>query len=74
MNATLLLSRIDAAAQQLVHTEQALAAVIREHAGVPRANKTITTRLIENALDRVKVSREQLHELLLLAAPVEGSC
>ena len=74
MNAPLLLSQIDAAEQQLVRAEQALAAAIRAHAGVPRANKTGTTRLIEDALDRVNVSRAQLHELSLLAPPAESPC
>lgn len=74
MNGSLPRSKIDAAEQQLALAEKELAEAIGELRGVPRAEKTVTTRLIEDALDKVRASRERLGELRSLASPDEGPC
>lgn len=72
MNTSLLRAKIDAAEQQLALAEQELAEAIRELRGVPRAEKTVTTRLIEDALDKVRTSRARLGELTSLAVLDDG--
>ncbi|MFT3773458.1 MAG: hypothetical protein QM820_49410 [Minicystis sp.] len=68
MNETLLQSQIDAAEHQLTLAQQELAEAISTMRAVPRAEKTVTTRRIEDALDKVKVSRSKLGELRSITA------
>jgi hypothetical protein len=63
MDESLLKTWIEEAEMRLSTAEQALATAIGELDTVPRAQKTITTRLIENALDEVKVTRAKVSEL-----------
>jgi hypothetical protein len=58
-----LLTRIEEAEQRLTDAEQALAAAIGELGAVPRVEKTISTRLIENALEEVRAARAKVSEL-----------
>lgn len=69
MNEPLLRSKIDAAEQKLALAEQELAEAIGALRAVPRAEKTVTTRLIEEALENVRVSRVRLVELKSLGLP-----
>jgi hypothetical protein len=57
-------TRIEEAEQRLTDAEQALAAAIGELGTVPRVEKTISTRLIENALEEVKAARAKVSELM----------
>lgn len=66
--------KIDAAEHQLVLAERELAEAIGALRAVPRAEKTVTSRLIEDALDKVRASRVKLGELRLLALPGSAPC
>lgn len=69
MDEKLLLSKIDAAEQQLELAERELAEAIGALRSVPRAEKTVTNRLIEDALGNVKASRSRLVELKSIGVP-----
>jgi hypothetical protein len=56
-------AKIEAAAQLLAAAERELSEAVGALRGVPRAEKTVTTRLVEEALERVTASRARLSEL-----------
>jgi hypothetical protein len=68
------LAEIDAAEHQLELAEQELSAAIGALRAVPRAEKTVTTHLIEDALDKVKASRTALQALRIPEPPSGNVC
>jgi hypothetical protein len=56
-------AELAAAEEQLRVAESALAEAIRALRGIPRAEKTVTTRLVEDAMEHVRTSRQKLGDL-----------
>ncbi len=56
-------AELAAAEEQFCVAERALAEAIRTLRGVPRAEKMVTTRLVEDAIEHVRTSRKKLGEL-----------
>jgi hypothetical protein len=73
MNKSLLKAKIEAAEQQLALAEEALAVAIRDLRAVPRAEKTITTRTIEDALHKLEASRSEVSSLKALIDSEDGA-
>lgn len=69
LDRALLIAKIDEAEQQLLVAEEELATAIRELRGLPRAEKTVTSRVIENAFEKLKVSRTKVSELKAIVLP-----
>ena len=66
MKKIMLRTKIEEAEQQLALAEEEVAAAIRQIRVLPRAEKVVTGRTIENALDQLKVSRAKVGELKAL--------
>jgi hypothetical protein len=60
--------RIDVAARQLADGERALAVAIAELSALPRAHKMVTTRVVEDAVARVRALRSAVLEVRVEAA------
>jgi len=73
MKKRLLLDKIEEAEHELVLAEQELAAAVREVSGRVRADKTVTTRVIESAFDKLRASRLRLSELKALVGADDGT-
>lgn len=56
-------SKIEEAEQQLTIAEEEFATSIRALRGVPRAEKTVPTEIIESALEKLRVSKAKVSEL-----------
>lgn len=66
MKKLLVRSKIEEAEQQLTIAEQEFSAAIRELRAIPRAEKTVTTAIIENALGKLSASKAKVLELKAL--------
>ena len=66
MKKLLLKAKIEEAEQQLTTAEAEFAAAIRELRAAPRAEKTLTTTIIENAFDKLRLSKAKVSELKTL--------
>jgi hypothetical protein len=66
MKKLLIRSKIEEAEHQLTVAEEEFSAAIRDLRGAPRAEKTVTTTLIEDAVDKLKACRAKVSELKLL--------
>jgi hypothetical protein len=66
MKKLLIRSKIEEAEQQLTLAEREFTAAIRELRVVPRAEKTLTSTLIEDALGKLSASRAKVTELKAL--------
>lgn len=66
MKKHLIRSKIEQAEQQLTLAEREFSAAIRELRDVPRAEKTVTSILIEDALDKLSASKAKVVELKAL--------
>jgi hypothetical protein len=66
MKKQVLKAKIEEAERQIALAEEEISGAIRELDVVPRAEKTITPRTIESALDRLRASRAKVSELKML--------
>jgi hypothetical protein len=66
MKKLLIRTKIDEAEQQLTMAEQEFSEAIRELRSVPRAEKTVTSTLIEDALGKLSASKAKVLELKAL--------
>jgi hypothetical protein len=63
MKKRLLLEKLEEAERELVLAEQELSTAVREVSGRVRADKTVTTRVIETAFDKLRAARSKLSDL-----------
>jgi hypothetical protein len=68
MKKQLVLSKIEEAEQQLTLAEREFSAAIGALRDVPRAEKTLTSTLIEDALSKLSASKAKVIELKALLA------
>jgi flagellar biosynthesis chaperone FliJ len=66
MNKRLIRTKIEEAEQQLTTAEQEFSEAIRALRAVPRAEKTLTSTLVENALGKLSASKAKVVELKTL--------
>jgi hypothetical protein len=59
----LLLARIEVAREELDHADDELGRLLHELRSAPRAEKTTISRVLVDALDKLKVARAHLSDL-----------
>ncbi len=73
MKKLLIRSKIEEAEQQLTLAEQEFSAALREMRSVPRAEKIVTSALVEGAMGKLSASRAKVLELRALLDAEDGS-
>jgi hypothetical protein len=68
MKKRLLLQKIEEAEREIAAAEHELSTAVREVGGRARADKTVTTRVVETAFDKLRAARSRLIDLKALVA------